>query len=158
MASRQVSVFFEPGAPPPVLSLPTCQTNFSYVDIPQPTSIWRQELRRPNLACRRAPSVMWAPDRARSSSPYSRSSSRPAIISLVQDTSESDCRSGRGRSGSPLTEESSDTDSSRGGTPFIVEHEVIPKPPGEVARPKRGGYNLEKAVKWPKSKFERLRV
>src|SRR5215472_616526 len=69
MTSRQVSAFFEPGAPPPVLSLPTCQTNFSYVDVLQPTNILGQELHRPSLACRRAPPVMWASD-SRSSSPY----------------------------------------------------------------------------------------
>lgn len=34
----------------------------------------------------------------------------------------------------------------------------IPKPPGEVARPKRGGYNLEQAIQLPPSDYESIRV
>lgn len=35
----------------------------------------------------------------------------------------------------------------------------IPKPPGEVARPKRGGYNLEQAIQLPsKEDYDSIRV
>jgi hypothetical protein len=36
--------------------------------------------------------------------------------------------------------------------------EEIPKPPGEPGRPDSGGYNLQQAVNWTSSDFNRLKV
>ncbi len=37
-------------------------------------------------------------------------------------------------------------------------YELIPKPEGEVGRPKRGGYNLQKALGWPTNEYLRFKV
>ncbi len=36
--------------------------------------------------------------------------------------------------------------------------DLIPKPDGEVGRPKRGGYNLQKALGWPTNEYLRFKV
>lgn len=35
---------------------------------------------------------------------------------------------------------------------------LIPKPPGEVARPARGGYSLAKTLNWPGDTYTRFKV
>ncbi len=34
----------------------------------------------------------------------------------------------------------------------------LPKPEGEVGRPGRGGYNLQKALKWDSTTFDKVKV
>ncbi|KAJ3831653.1 hypothetical protein F5878DRAFT_549272 [Lentinula raphanica] len=38
------------------------------------------------------------------------------------------------------------------------EDDLIPKPPGEVGRPNRGGYNLCDALGWPKDEYKVVQV
>lgn len=38
------------------------------------------------------------------------------------------------------------------------EERKIPKPEGEVGRPRRGGYNLQQVLKWPTRDFEEVKV
>jgi hypothetical protein len=158
--SRPVQVFYEPGAPPPVLPLPTCQTNLAYVDpLAKSTNIWCQELRRPSLLGKRRASVSGTRvNRARSSSPYP----HPRLSSIMKrlPTPRLD-PDDRARSRSPISDitESSEvlSTSSTNDTSSEV-HELIPKPPGEVGRPKRGGYNIQKALCWSNTRFDKLRV
>lgn len=35
---------------------------------------------------------------------------------------------------------------------------LIPKPSGEPGRPQSGGFNLERALNWPKATFEKIQV
>ena len=35
---------------------------------------------------------------------------------------------------------------------------MIPKPPGEVGRPGRGGYNLDDALKWDSESLRKLKI
>ena len=154
MASRPVPAFFEPGAPPPALPLPTCQTNLAYFHLPQATSIWRQELQPRTL--RTGPvNRNRALNRARSSSPYTKPTSgvnQPqAKVTFAEET--------RFQSpASELTELSDASTRSSSEAPSDVNDGMIPKPPGEVSRPKRGGYNLQKALGWPDPKFGKLQV
>ncbi|KAJ3806576.1 hypothetical protein F5876DRAFT_80554 [Lentinula aff. lateritia] len=40
---------------------------------------------------------------------------------------------------------------------IIVLSQTIPKPPGEVGRPGRGGYNLKKILGWPKEDYDNVK-
>jgi hypothetical protein len=160
--SRPVQLFFEPGAPPPVLPLPTCQTNLSYIDLhlAKSTNIWCQELHRPSPSGKRRPISGTQVNRARSSSPYPqpRLSSSSIMKRLPTPRLDPDDRA---RSRSPMSDitESSEVSSTSSTNDTSSEaHELIPKPPGEVGRPKRGGYNLQKALCWSNTRFDKLRV
>ena len=41
---------------------------------------------------------------------------------------------------------------------FDEDDPQIPKPPGEAGRPQRGGYNLQRHLKWPAKDFEAVKV
>jgi hypothetical protein len=161
MSSRPVPIFFEPGAPPPVLPLPTCQTSFLYVDISDTATIWRQEVCRPSRRNRQAVSATQSVNRARISSPYPRS---PVTIPGVDVATHGPHISKLvNRHPSPISDLTDSEASSTCSTSEASEGpsdlgEPIPKPPGDVARPKRGGYNLAKALGWPNEKLEKLRV
>lgn len=158
MTSRPVPTFFEPGAPPPIIPLPTCQTNLLLYADTLGTTIWREEVCRPSRKAKQTASTTRSVNRARDSSPYPRS-----IVTIPGDgTSVHEAHTSRlvNRHPSPISDLTDSEASSTGSTgegPSEVD-ELIPKPPGDVARPNRGGYNLAKALGWPNEKFEKLRV
>ena len=57
----------------------------------------------------------------------------------------------KNRDKTPARDESSDASSEE-------ETGRIPKPQGEAGRPKRGGYNLQRVLKWPAKDFEAVKV
>ncbi|KAJ3715650.1 hypothetical protein C8R42DRAFT_725464 [Lentinula raphanica] len=51
----------------------------------------------------------------------------------------------------------------RGPPPLVFEEDsdddlLIPKPPGEVGRPNRGGYSLYPVLGWPKKKYDKVKL
>ena len=138
VATTPCPPFYEPGAPPPPLPLLTAQTNL--LDNPfRPTTLINTEplpqsgaMRVNQRACQRK--VQVAPH-THSAPTLESSSDSPA-----SDSSESES------SGSSESESSDSTD----GT--------IPKPPGEVGRPGRGGYTLDDALDWNPKAFKKLKV
>jgi hypothetical protein len=158
MSSRPVPIFFEPGAPPPVLPLPTCQTSFLHANITDTATIWRQEVCRPSRRGREAVSAMQSVNRARMSSPYPRSTVTIPGVNVAAHTSKLVNRHPSPMSDLTDSEASSTCSTSEASEGPSDLGEPIPKPPGDVARPKRGGYNLAKALGWPNEKLEKLRV
>jgi hypothetical protein len=171
MVSRTIApIFFEPGTPPSVLPVPTCQTNLSWFAFPQPTIIWTDEVPVPSskrytpqisgCTSSRVPSAGHL-TQVRLSSPYIRSASKPPKVAF---TSPDPVHAGpsRSRSGTPgfkpsdLSEPS--TQSSSEAPSNLSEDGLIPKPPGNVAHPGRGGYNLQRALSWPESDYIKLQV
>ncbi len=63
-------------------------------------------------------------------------------------------RNGTSRAGSAAP---ADRDQIRGDNDSYSD-ELIPKPEGEAGRPKRGGYNLQKALGWPTNEYLRFKV
>ena len=59
-------------------------------------------------------------------------------------------------SGATTSESEEDSDSSESWTDS--DDRTIPKPPGEVGRPGRGGYTLNIALDWNPKAFKKLRV
>lgn len=143
MAYQPVTPFFKPGAPPPPLPLLTCQTDLSGIPNPKPTITVSESLSAPSRAKERR---IRPANRIRSPSPYTKPPSKGKIVTFA---------SNRGRSESQESElselsELSDFSSRRSPSESYSDSDggLIFKPLGEVGRPNRGGYNLERALNW----------
>ena len=126
-----VPPFFEPGAPPHAMRLLTSEIEFLPA---RSTTILTQEL--PHASTRQKVEFAKLPRKQRSKSTPLRSLS----ASLSEDDIDSDNELGN-------STESCDSDDG-----------LIPKPPGEAGRPKRGGYNLELELGWDSRRYHKLRV
>jgi hypothetical protein len=133
--STPCTPFYEPGAPPPPLPLLTAQTDL--LDNPfRPTTLINTEI-LPKSGLLRATRVAHHQRHVLSNNRH---------VSPLANTSTSEDSSGS--DSSELSE--SDSDDSDGAT--------IPKPPGEVGRPGRGGYTLDVALDWNPKAFKKLKV
>jgi hypothetical protein len=152
--STSYTPFYEPGAPPPPLPLLTAQTDLFYNPL-RPTALVNTEiLPKGGLAPATHPARVThavpanqimqqrhvkIPSNTRGPSPLSDITS--SEHSLDSDASES--------SDSELSESDCSTD---------LDDTTIPKPPGEVGRPGRGGYTLELALDWNLKALKKLKV
>jgi hypothetical protein len=50
------------------------------------------------------------------------------------------------------------SESSESKSTISTEEQQIPKPPGEVGRPGRGGYNLDDTLNWDSESLRKLKV
>ncbi|KAJ3797278.1 hypothetical protein GGU11DRAFT_756849 [Lentinula aff. detonsa] len=69
-----------------------------------------------------------------------------------QPTHSTDCSTGK----------TTETAQKHGPPPMVFEDDsdddfLIPKPPGEVGRPNRGGYSLYPVLGWPKKKYDKVK-
>lgn len=139
--------FFEPGAPPPTLPILLAQTEVGATDIP--IKLLAQE------------EIGSGPTVARSSRstprhhPYPKSTRKQHSPLKPQSNPTYD-------DVAPSETGATETDSESLVTDSEIESEsdtpLIPKPDGEAGRPNRGGYNLEKALKWEHKKYIRVKV
>ena len=126
-----VHPFFKPGAPPCAMHLLTSEIEF----LPAwSTTILTQEL--PHASTRQKVEFAKLPRKQCSKSTPLHSLS----ASLSEDDIDSDNKLGN-------STESCDSDDG-----------LIPKPPGEAGRPKRGGYNPELELGWDSRRYHKLRV
>lgn len=133
--TTSIAPFFEPGAPARAMRLLTSETEFLPA---RSTTILTQELprapTRPKVESSKGPRKLIPPRCL--SAPLSEDDS----CSSPSDSDNSDELS------HSIT---SDSDSDDG---------LIPKPPGEAGRPKRGGYNLELELSWDPRRYRKLKV
>lgn len=146
MPSSSVSVapFYEPEGPPQSLPLLTYHTEMfcsttSFISIS-----WQEEmLFFPRKLTGRIPTssrMFTTTSHAATSIPSS--SPAPKVTKAVSFSAE---QTSQPSTGSSLSS--------------IASHEFrIPKPDGEAGRPSRGGYNLEKALKWDAKRFKAFKV
>jgi hypothetical protein len=161
-----ISPFFVAGSPPPPFPIPTCQANLA--DFARPVVLIAHTTLSPRATARRNGIIHVAapPNPRRSSSRAGRAP--PASIgqgqfipgptiaiqktALACDT-DSDLTS---ISGSP-SDRSSPTPTPT-PAPAPAPGRLVCKPRGEVGRPGRGGYTLEKAVSIDSRTFRAIRV
>lgn len=160
MAHQPVTPFFKPGAPPPPLPLLTCQTDLSGIPNPKPTITISESLSALSRAkerhvdrLRRGYSLRPA-NRIRSPSPYT----KPPSKGKVTFASGSNRR--RSESESSELSELSDFSSRRSPSELSSDLDggLILKPLGEVGRPNRGGYNLERALNWDPESYAKFQA
>jgi hypothetical protein len=158
--------FFEGGDPPPTFPIPALHTR---LDLPPRVVLIAHTILSPRSVARRNAIVRVAapPDSRRSSSPAARAPGRATInrcrfspepVTTIQSTpastsgydTDSDLTSNSGASSNHLTPDSAPARGAPG--------ELKSKPKGEVGRPGRGGYTLEKAVDFNSRTFRAIRV
>jgi hypothetical protein len=134
MSFQEIPPFFEPGAPPFALPIALAQTE-----------IGKMQASDKLLAQEELPSSIRRDRSKVRFNPYP-SQSIKRTKKPVSAQSDSDSLSDL----SSLTSDSDDEDDE--------DEDLIPKPEGEAGRPGRGGYNLEKALGWPRDEYRRLKV
>jgi hypothetical protein len=152
MAYQPVDPFFMPGAPPPPLPLLTCQTDLSGIPNPKPTITVSESL---SALSRTKARRLRPANRIRSPSPYTKPPSKGKIVMFALNRGRSESQE------SDLSELSELSDFSRRSPSESCSHSdggLILKPLGEVSRPNRGGYNLERALNWDPKTYTNLQA
>jgi hypothetical protein len=169
----ELSPFYEPSSSPPTLPILIAQTEVGRL-LPSGRLLAQEEigLGRPHKYPGYAPYSRPAqrvrhPASGRTVSFHSRSGT-PAANTIASSSTlmcDTPARSPSpdGRETSDLSSLSSDEDERGAGQPGgsaedEIGDEPIPKPRGEAGRPGRGGYNLEAALAWDLSDYQKFKV
>jgi len=134
MSFQEIPPFFEPGAPPLILSIPLAQTEIGKMQASDKL-LAQEELPSSSCSTRERSKVRFNPFPSQSIKRTKKHVSAESDSDSLSDLSS-------------LTESDSEDEE---------DEELISKPEGEAGRPGRGGYNLENALGWPGKEYRQLK-
>lgn len=149
--TRPAALFFDPGLPPAALPILTSHTDLHSVAHPPRRVLAHEEL--PHLDATHPVShpprqVLGASAPNAHARTHPRNPVRPRESDPCDDEDE----------GAASDDTESTSRSSRSSTASDDPDTKIPKPDGEPGRPGRGGYNLQRALNWNVSAYNKLKV
>ena len=174
VSQKHLPPFFQLAGPPPPISVLTTQIELALppsvfpllaeldLSLPKHSTVAPLAARSPCSVSHRTASYKKRSMRIHSPSPDGSSLSLSAsdFGSSPEDPEDEPEDESDDQSDSQLDDQPSDDDDDNesNNQVFEADNGTIPKPPGEVGRPGRGGYNLKQALAWPDKEFKRFRV